>query len=77
MTQQVDDGGPAFPVAEDHRVADSIPWTSGMSLRDYFAAAASQGLLAQTDRAISAAEIARQSFVMADAMLKSRQGAKQ
>lgn len=31
------DGGPAFPVAEDHKVADSLPWTAGMSLRDYAA----------------------------------------
>ena len=33
-----DDGGPAFPVAEDHKVAADIPWTCGMSLRDYFIA---------------------------------------
>ncbi len=34
-----DDGGPAFPVPE---------MTGGMSLRDYFAAAALQGELAQS-----------------------------
>jgi hypothetical protein len=36
-----DNGGLAFPVAEDHQVADNLPWTCGMSLRDWFAGQAS------------------------------------
>lgn len=43
-----------------------------VSLRDYFAAAAITGLLAQTHEAGSAHEFARQAYVVADAMLKER-----
>lgn len=41
-------------------------------LRDEFAMAALTGLLAQTPSKISAAEIARQAYVCADAMLAGR-----
>ena len=40
MTRKIEDGGPAFPVAEDHKVAADIDWTCGMTLRDYFASKA-------------------------------------
>lgn len=74
MTAQ--DGGPAFPVAEDHKVAADIPWTCGMSLRDYFAAAAMQGLVS-TRWASSRThdELAAEAFRQADAMLRARSGA--
>lgn len=39
MSNQINDGGPAFPVP-------SLAVGSGMTLRDYFAAAALQGLMA-------------------------------
>lgn len=35
---ELDDGGPAFPCAEDHKVASDILWTQGMSKRELFAA---------------------------------------
>lgn len=41
-TQPID-GGPAFPISQS---GDSWPFTFGMSLRDYFAAAAMSGYLA-------------------------------
>ena len=45
LPEAIGDGGPAFPVAENHKVADLLPWTLGMSLRDYFAGHALQGLV--------------------------------
>lgn len=65
------DGGPAFPIG-------STPeeWGNGMTLRDYFAAKAMQAWF--TDRAVylgdkqSRDKAAKQSYEMADAMLKAR-----
>lgn len=37
MNDAMNDGGPAFPCAEDHKVAADIPWTCGMSKRELFA----------------------------------------
>lgn len=64
-------GGPAFP----------CKWTSyddevhfqyeGMTLRDYFASKAMQGLLSET-KTSDGAMIARDSYKMADAMLEAR-----
>lgn len=54
----IDDGGPAFPCPEDYTqegVAIYGPKNlQGMSLRDYFAAAALQGLLANPGGPIQA-----------------------
>jgi len=57
-------GGPAFPVAIDNQVLDD-----GMTLRDYFAAKAMQGLM---DAAMPMPEIAQAAYQMADDMLKAR-----
>ena len=59
-----DTGGPAFPCPDDFNP------TAGMTLRDYFAAKAMQGLL---DAAMAECEIAKAAYEMADAMLKARQ----
>lgn len=64
-----DDGGSAFPDSGGGRYAP----TGGMSLRDYFAAAALTGLCANTgyqDQTYSAAAL--QAFKQADALLASR-----
>ena len=58
---------PAFPTTKP---LDS--WgdpNQGMTLRDYFAAKAMQGLV---DAAMPMSEIAAEAYVMADAMLKAR-----
>jgi len=52
-------GGPAFPCGLQ----------SGMTLRDYFAAKAMQGLM---DAAMPMSEIASEAYAMADLMLKAR-----
>ena len=65
-------GGPAFPRAG--KEWGNQAWTEamaedGMTLRDYFAAKAMQGLM---DAAMPMPEIADAAYAMADAMLKER-----
>ena len=64
-------GGPAFPydlTSYDDEVRIQY---QGMTLRDYFAAKAMQGLLSAT-KTSDGEMIARDSYKMADAMLKAR-----
>lgn len=71
MTNEINDGGPAFPVVFQHDEATSE--CHGMSLRDYFAAAALQGLMAQVKPEDHWAEYrAKWSYEVADAMLERR-----
>ena len=67
-------GGPAFPVNQQlpEGMANLTPET-GMTLRDYFAAKAVQGLLAGTLKSLDLSLIARDCYQMADAMLKARE----
>lgn len=60
----------AFP-----RVVPSVfdEVATGMSLRDYFAAAALTGLTAAVDRIASIAGITAGAYAIADAMLKARE----
>ena len=75
----IPDGGPAFPVPN---------WSaSGMTLRDYFAAAALQGLLSKLqiidqtgvygikvdDKIAYNYEVAESCYCLADAMLRARE----
>lgn len=45
-TEHINDGGPAFPTDNEQQVGHNTWHYQGMTLRDYFAAAALQGLLA-------------------------------
>lgn len=63
-----DEGGPAFPVPE----TDQNYYQSGMTLRDYFAAAALTGLHAGCEGAFSAAHMAEMAYAQADAMITER-----
>ncbi len=45
---------------------------SGMTLRDYFAAAGATGIIAGASRNMPADEIAKQAYQLADAMLEAR-----
>ncbi len=61
-------GGPAFPVA-----LANIGTDPGMSLRDYFAAAAMQGYIAAgLPHDVSHREMAEKVYRAADAMLEER-----
>ena len=64
-----DNGGPAFPLQSIG--PDFAPGYAGMTLRDYFAAKAMQGLLANTVRATEE-RFALQAYLVADAMLEVR-----
>jgi hypothetical protein len=61
------DGGQAFPVTD----MNGGPASGGMSLRDYFAAAALQGLLANASEVND--ELAAEAFMAADAMIAARE----
>jgi hypothetical protein len=72
-------GGPAFPIARDDafpKDSEAGKPKSGMSLRDYFAAKAMQGLLAQSQGTALLSDIddgASYAYKMADAMLRARE----
>lgn len=63
-----DNGGPAFPCEyEGSTRSDAF----GMTLRDYFAAKAMQGLIVRRENGTHA-DIAENAYMMADAMLEAR-----
>lgn len=68
----INDGGPAFPGAEfNHEFNEQFPY-AGMTLRDYFAAKALQGTLADSKIGASSIAFARNAYAIADAMLEAR-----
>jgi len=84
MKPEKDNGGPAFPLQDWDEVIHSRRMETGMSLRDYFAAAALQGALASKETLEAAAllclradikledALATRSYSFADAMLVAR-----
>lgn len=68
----MENGGSAFPII------DTSGWVKledpGMTLRDYFASKAMQGLLADPNMTCSVDSIAEQAYKYADAMLKAKAG---
>jgi hypothetical protein len=74
----INTGGPAFPRAPFTYIDNSngLDWAvreqSGMTLRDYFAAKAMQGMLA-SDVNATRHIFAAQAYAMADAMLEARE----
>ena len=71
MSKQ-DNGGPAFPMCMPTAAGTGVVY--GMSLRDYFAANAMQGMLAGAERGLDA-DIAKYAYKLADAMLRARDAA--
>ena len=70
-----DTGGPAFPTIPENYMGMDPPG-EGMTLRDYFAAKAMQGLLAQSCGTALGNDpkfAAEYAYATADAMLKARQ----
>jgi hypothetical protein len=76
MGDKINDGGPAFPVQEFN--ADGTPATLmlGMTLRDYLAAKALQGLMSTPDKSDFAHQddMSAACYIWADAMLRARTG---
>lgn len=74
---KIKDGGPAFPLPG----WQDVPWPkgtpadfgTGMTLRDYLAAKAMEGLIACGKYRFDAAECAEEAFKFADAMLSARE----
>ena len=64
-------GGPAFPGL--HPSAECRFQDEGMTLRDYFAAKAMQGIMADPNTTLDEDLIAMVSYRQADAMLKARE----
>ena len=67
-------GGPAFPAGERFEGVDGWQTEPGMTLRDYFAAKAMQGIFASGNLpdSVSDEEIAAAVYKTADAMIKAR-----
>ena len=65
-----DNGGPAFP-QPNRSIAPEIVGR-GMTLRDYFAAKALQGMLADSKLQMSHKNYSNFAYELADAMLESR-----
>ena len=79
----IDNGGPAFPsgLIEPSTPEDVLqPVHTGMMLRDYFAAKAMQTLLGseyRSDQGLTEGwpkQLAHEAYLMADAMIKAREG---
>lgn len=74
----IGDGGPAFPnplftAANGEVTYPSAGWgMGGMTLRDYFAAKALNGLIASMKQGQPIEIVAAAAYEMADAMLKAR-----
>ena len=73
---EINTGGPAFPLADSccEYGGTNRSDANGMTLRDYFAAKAMQGLIASNDDGAGDRidEIPEYAYVIADAMLKAR-----
>lgn len=65
------DGGPAFPQFLGPQVRDP-ELSVGMSMRDYFAAAAINGLVSREGDQRTNQRLAETAFAVADAMLAAR-----
>ena len=78
MNQPINDGGPAFPCVYYSEPIGSIgpqlTIKGGLSIRDYFAAAALQGLLSsiKPNQLWSGEEVAVTCYRTADTMIKAR-----
>ena len=75
MAEKINDGGPVFP--HEFKYGDGTAQRcEGMTLRDYFAAKALQGICAapeHLDRIGSFKNAAATAYELADAMLKARE----
>ena len=70
-------GGPAFPCEWDY-INSTREAANGMTLRDYFAAKAMQGMATSPEHCRDGwahSDIAIQAYALADAMLRAREAA--
>jgi hypothetical protein len=69
MSDTKSNGGSAFPLPMG---SETTQGTDGMTLRDYFAAKAMQGLITDEYWARSSVEAAKKAYRFADAMIEAR-----
>jgi len=78
MSEPINDGGPAFPQTHDSwsgALPPAPPVPSGMSLRDFFAAAALAGVIQARSQAgldIGQESVAEECYELADALIEQR-----
>lgn len=75
MSDEIDDGGPAFPKTDDRDPTTGegiMRQSDGMSLRDWFAGQALAGMLAGENCTGEIANDASTAYRYADAMLRAR-----
>jgi len=84
MSKKIDNGGAAFPHKAKHYDSDCGGYVysldhhePGMTLRDYFAAAALNGFATNSETIASERELAEWSYSIADEMIKARKGGDQ
>ena len=79
MNKQIDDGGAAFPIPNTYHTNGQIQYgQDGMTLRDYFAAAALQGVICHNGcGALTDEDSSRIAYEYADEMIKVRKGGDQ
>ncbi len=77
---KLNDGGPAFPMVlnvelnpDSNRTLGSIESTEGMSLRDWFAGMALNGLLSGEHFSLKNEVIVKMSYELADATIAQRE----
>lgn len=69
---KIEDGGAAFPAFARWSDGHMKYVETGMTLRDYFAAKAMQGMIACQTIQATEQEFSEQAYAMADAMLRAR-----
>jgi hypothetical protein len=72
----IETGGPAFPQGIDQGASEAgfpiVEITGGLTIRDYFAAKALQGLLGYPHTTTDVDDFAQTAYRHADAMIKER-----
>ncbi len=70
---EINTGGPAFPTNRINMHGEVVPDEEGMTLRDYFAAKALQGLvITEANHRLKPDSWAQEAYMVADAMLRRR-----
>ena len=80
-TQMKNKNVPAFPCPTENVLMSKDHWSEriigygGMNLRDYFAAKALQGIIAQkiSPQIVNATELANDAYMIADEMMEARE----
>ena len=73
VSAPINDGGSAFPSPPSQHSNGFYSTGDGMTLRDYFAAAALKGMLTDPNRKGLCQDYANDAYECADAMLKARE----